>query len=138
MALLARLDGPLAIGIVTCLVGGTALLLTRSRGAFIALCAALVAFVWSARRTAPITSNTPANVTTLILIGLFVGILALAGGRRSVASPTRRWISRVAGESKGCAGSICFWILARRFSFSLTIVLSLPKRAKSDMLVRWG
>jgi O-antigen ligase len=80
-AVLARLDGPLAIGIVTCLTVGTALLLTRSRGAFIALCAALVAFVWSARRTAPITSNAPGKATTLLLIGLFVGMLALAGGK---------------------------------------------------------
>jgi O-antigen ligase len=81
VAVLARLDGPLAIGMVTCLLAGTALLLTRSRGAFIALCAALVAFVWSLRRTALITSNALVKAITLFSIGLLVGVLALAGGK---------------------------------------------------------
>ena len=78
--MLARLDGPLALGIVTCLVAGAALLLTRSRGAFIALCAALVAFVWSLRRTSPITSQAIVKTATVFSIGLFLGIVGLAGG----------------------------------------------------------
>jgi O-antigen ligase len=77
--MLARLNAPFALGIVTCLVAGAALLLTRSRGAFIALCAALVAFVWSLRRTALITSKALVTTATLFSIGLFLGILALAG-----------------------------------------------------------
>ena len=79
--MLARLDGPLAIGIVTCLVAGAALLLTRSRGAFVALCAALVAFVWSLRRTSLITSQAIVKTATVFSLGLFLGIVALAGGQ---------------------------------------------------------
>jgi O-antigen ligase len=79
--MLAWLDGPLAIGMVTCLVAGAALLLTRSRGAFIALCAALVAFVWSLRRTALITSQALVRTVTLFASGLLLGIVGLAGGQ---------------------------------------------------------
>ena len=79
--MLARLDGPLAIGIVTCLVAGAALLLTRSRGAFVALCAALVAFVWSLRRTSLITSQAIVKTATVFSLGLFLGIVGLAGGQ---------------------------------------------------------
>jgi O-antigen ligase len=77
--LLARLDTPLAIGIIACLVAGTALLLTQSRGAFVALCAALVAFVWSLRRMALMTSSASAKATAVFLAGLFCGIVGLAG-----------------------------------------------------------
>jgi O-antigen ligase len=76
---LARLDASLAIGVITCLVAGTALLLTQSRGAFVALCAALVAFVWSLRRMALITSRGFVKAAALCLIGLFFGIVGLAG-----------------------------------------------------------
>jgi O-antigen ligase len=79
--MLARLDAPLAVGIVTCLVAGAALLLTRSRGAFIALCAALVAFVWSLRRTSLITSQALVRTVTLFATGLLLGIVGLAGGQ---------------------------------------------------------
>jgi O-antigen ligase len=77
--LLARLDTPLAIGVIACLVAGTALLLTQSRGAFVALCAALVAFVWSLRRMALVTSSASAKATAVFLVGLFCGIVGLAG-----------------------------------------------------------
>jgi O-antigen ligase len=77
--LLARLDTPLAIGVITCLVAGTALLLTQSRGAFVALCAVLVAFVWSLRRMALVTSSASIEATALFLVGLFCGIVGLAG-----------------------------------------------------------
>jgi O-antigen ligase len=76
---LARLDAPLAIGVITCLVAGTALLLTQSRGAFVALCAALVAFVWSLRRMALVTSRTFVKATAACTIGLFCGLVGLAG-----------------------------------------------------------
>ena len=76
---LARLDAPLAIGVVTCLVAGTALLLTQSRGAFVALCAALVAFVWSMRRMALMSSRAFVNATAVCSVGLVVGIVGLAG-----------------------------------------------------------
>ena len=76
---LARLDAPLAIGLTTCLVAGTALLLTGSRGAFVALCAALVAFVWSLRRMAFVTSAAFVRTTAVFSIGLFLGIVWLAG-----------------------------------------------------------
>jgi O-antigen ligase len=79
MAVLTRLDGPLALGIVTCLVAGAALLLTRSRGAFIALCAALVAFVWSLRRTALITSKALVRTVTLFSTALILCLVGLAG-----------------------------------------------------------
>ncbi len=80
MAVLARLDGPMAIGIVTSLVAGAALLLTRSRGAFIALCAALAAFVWSSHRTTLITSKAPVRSVTLLSISLLLCLVGLAGG----------------------------------------------------------
>ena len=76
---LSRLDAPLAIGVITCLVAGTALLLTQSRGAFVALCAGLVAFVWSLRRMALVTSGACVKATALFLIGVFFGIVWLAG-----------------------------------------------------------
>ncbi len=76
---LARLDAPAAIGVITCLVAGTALLLTQSRGAFVALCAALVAFVWALRRMALVTSRASFKATAVFSIGLFVGLLWLAG-----------------------------------------------------------
>jgi hypothetical protein len=75
----SRLDAPLATGVIACLVGGTALLLTQSRGAFVALCAALVSFVWSLRRMAFLTSRASLRATALFSIGLFLGILWLAG-----------------------------------------------------------
>jgi O-antigen ligase len=76
---LSRLDGSLAIGVITCLVAGTALLLTQSRGAFVALCAALVAFIWSLRRMALVTSGGCVKAAALCLVGLFFGIVWLAG-----------------------------------------------------------
>jgi O-antigen ligase len=76
---LSRLDAPLAIGVITCLVAGTALLLTQSRGAFVALCAALVAFVWSLRRMALMTSRAFFQATAVLSVGLFLGIVWLAG-----------------------------------------------------------
>jgi O-antigen ligase len=76
---LSRLDGPLAIGVMTILVAGTALLLTQSRGAFVALCAALVAFVWSLRRMALVTSRAFLKAIGVFSIGLFFGIVWLAG-----------------------------------------------------------
>jgi O-antigen ligase len=76
---LSRLDAPLAVGLTTCLVAGTALLLTQSRGAFVALCAALVAFVWSLRRMAIVTSKAFAKATVVFSIALFFGIVWLAG-----------------------------------------------------------
>jgi O-antigen ligase len=76
---LSRLDASLAIGVMTCLVAGTALLLTQSRGAFVALCAALVAFVWSLRRMALVTSRAFFKATAVFSIGLFFGIVWLAG-----------------------------------------------------------
>jgi O-antigen ligase len=79
LEVLSRLDAPLAIGVITCLVAGTALLLTQSRGAFIALCAALVAFVWSLRRMALMTSRAFFRATAVCSIGLFFGIVGLAG-----------------------------------------------------------
>jgi O-antigen ligase len=75
----SRLDGPLAIGVIACLVAGTALLLTQSRGAFVALCAALVAFVWSLRRMALMTSGTFFKATVVFSIGFLLGIVWLAG-----------------------------------------------------------
>jgi O-antigen ligase len=77
--LLARLDAPLAMGVLTCLVAGTALLLTQSRGAFVALCAALVAFLWSLRRGAVMTSRAFATATAMSSIALFFGLIWLAG-----------------------------------------------------------
>jgi O-antigen ligase len=79
MDVLARLDAPLALGVITCLVAGTALLLTQSRGAFVALCAALVAFLWSLRRQALMTSRTFFKAAAVCSIGLFCGIVGLAG-----------------------------------------------------------
>jgi O-antigen ligase len=76
----SRLHAPLAIGVITCLVGGTALLLTQSRGAFVAFCAALVAFAWSLRRLALMTSRAFLRATSVSLFGLFLGIVWLAGG----------------------------------------------------------
>ena len=76
---LARLDAPLAIGVITCLVAGTALLLTQSRGAFVALCAALVAFVWSLRRVALLTPRAFFKATAVFSIGLFFGTVWLGG-----------------------------------------------------------
>ena len=76
---LSRLDAPLAIGVITCLVAGTALLLTQSRGTLVALCAALVAFVWSLRRMALMTSKAFCKATAVFSIGLFFGVVWLAG-----------------------------------------------------------
>jgi O-antigen ligase len=76
---LSRLDAPVAIGVITCLVAGTALLLTQSRGAFVALCAGLVAFVWSLRRMALMTSRAFVKVTAVFSIGLFFGTVWLGG-----------------------------------------------------------
>jgi O-antigen ligase len=76
---LARLDAILAIGVITCLVAGTALLLTQSRGAFVALCAALVAFVWASRRMAFVSSRAFLKATAVCSVGLVFGIVGLAG-----------------------------------------------------------
>jgi len=76
---LSRLDAALAIGVITCLVAGTALLLTQSRGAFVALCAALMAFVWSLRRMALMTSSAFVKATAVCSVGLLFGIVGLAG-----------------------------------------------------------
>ena len=76
---LARLRAPFAIGVIACLLAGVALLLTQSRGGFVALCAALVAFVWSLRRMALVTSAAFVKATAVFAIGLFVGIVGLAG-----------------------------------------------------------
>jgi O-antigen ligase len=76
---LSRLDAPLALGAITCLVAGAALLLTQSRGAFVALCAAFVVFVWSLRRMACMTSGVSFKVTAVLSIGLLLAIVELAG-----------------------------------------------------------
>ena len=76
---LSRLHAPFATGVIACLLGGAALLLTQSRGAFVALCAALVAFVWSLRRMALVTSGVFVKAAIVFAIGLFVGIVGLAG-----------------------------------------------------------
>jgi O-antigen ligase len=76
---LSRFEPPLAIGIITCLVAGTAMLLTQSRGGFVALCAALVAFVWALRRMALVTSRAFVNASAVFSIGVVVGLVALAG-----------------------------------------------------------
>jgi O-antigen ligase len=76
---LSRSDAPLAIGVTACLVAGTAMLLTQSRGAFVALCAALVAFVWSLQRVALMSASAFVKATAVFSIGLFFGIVWLAG-----------------------------------------------------------
>jgi O-antigen ligase len=76
---LSRLHAPFAVGVIACLLAGAALLLTQSRGAFVALCAALVAFVWSLRRIALVTSGASVRAIAVFAIGLFVGIVGLAG-----------------------------------------------------------
>jgi O-antigen ligase len=91
VSVLSRLEPPFALGVITCLVAGTALLLTQSRGAFVALCAALVAFVWSLRRIALVTSAAFLKATAVLALGLFLGIVGLAGeetlGRFTDAQP---------------------------------------------------
>jgi O-antigen ligase len=77
--MLARLDHRMAIGVLTCLVAGSALLLTQSRGAFVALCAALAAFVGSLRRMALMTSGTSFKAAAVVSLGLLFGLIALAG-----------------------------------------------------------
>ena len=79
LEVLSRLHAALAIGVIICLVAGTALLLTQSRGAFVALCAALVAFLWSLRRMALMTSGAFFRAVAVCSIGLFFGIVGLAG-----------------------------------------------------------
>jgi O-antigen ligase len=76
---LARLDAPFAVGVIACLVAGVALLLTQSRGAFVALCAALVAFVWTLRRMTLVTSGTFLKAAAVLASGLLLGIVWLAG-----------------------------------------------------------
>jgi O-antigen ligase len=76
---LSRLAATLAIGVITCLVAGTALLMTQSRGAFVGLCAALVAFVWSLRRMALITSRGFVKAAALLSVGLVFAMVGLAG-----------------------------------------------------------
>ncbi len=77
--MLARLDHRMAIGVVTCLVAGSALLLTQSRGAFVALCAALAAFVGSLRRLALMASGIVFPAAAVASLGLLFGIVGLAG-----------------------------------------------------------
>jgi O-antigen ligase len=77
--LLSRMAAPLALALITCLVAGAALLLTQSRGAFVATCAALIALVWSLRRSALLTSGAFFRATALFSIGLFCGLVWLAG-----------------------------------------------------------
>jgi O-antigen ligase len=79
LAALERLDASFAVGVIACLVAGTALLLTQSRGAFVALCAALVAFVWRLRRIAGLTSTRFVRAVAVLVLGLFLGILWLGG-----------------------------------------------------------
>ena len=76
---LARLDASLGVGVIACLLAAAALLLTQSRGAFVALCAALVAFVWSLRRMALVKAGTFVKAAALFAIGLVAGIVWLAG-----------------------------------------------------------
>ena len=76
---LTRLDASFGLGIITCLVAGSALLLTQSRGAFVALCAAAVAFAWSCRRTALMSSGAFVKAAAVCSIGLAFGIVGLAG-----------------------------------------------------------
>jgi O-antigen ligase len=64
---------------MTSLVAGTALLLTQSRGAFVALCAAFAGFVWSLRRMALVTSRAFFKAVSVFSIGLFLGVVWLAG-----------------------------------------------------------
>jgi O-antigen ligase len=78
-SVLRRLDTPLAVGVTAGLVAGAALLLTQSRGAFVALCAALVVFVWSLRRMALVSSGSVVKAAAILVIGLFLGLLWLTG-----------------------------------------------------------
>ena len=79
LEMLARLDARLPVGVITCLVAGSALLLTQSRGALVALCAAFVAFLASLRRMALVTSSTFFKAAAVSSVGLLVGIVGLAG-----------------------------------------------------------
>jgi O-antigen ligase len=76
---LARLDASSGVGVIACLLAAAALLLTQSRGAFVALCAALVAFVWSLRRMALVTAGTFVKAAAVFAVGLVAGIVLLAG-----------------------------------------------------------
>ena len=76
---LSGLDAPFAVGVIACLVAGTALLLTQSRGAFVAVCAGLVAFIWYLRRAALVTCGAFAKAALVFGIGLASGIVWLAG-----------------------------------------------------------
>jgi O-antigen ligase len=76
---LARLDAPFAVGVLACLIAGVALLLTQSRGAFVALCGALIAFVWTLRRMTLVTSAAFLKAAAILATGLFLGMVWLAG-----------------------------------------------------------
>jgi O-antigen ligase len=79
LAVLARLDAHFAVGVIACLAVGAALLLTQSRGAFVALCAALVTFVWTLRRQILATSGAVLKAPAVLATGLLLGIVWLAG-----------------------------------------------------------
>ncbi|HLT01706.1 MAG TPA: hypothetical protein VK001_05975 [Geminicoccaceae bacterium] len=79
LVVLGRLDARFALGAIACLVAGTALLLTQSRGGFVALCAALAAFVWSLRRSALIAPAASLKATAVLTLGLTLGLVWLAG-----------------------------------------------------------
>lgn len=68
--LLARIDAVLGLALVTCLVAATALLLTQSRGALVALGAALAVFVWALRSMTLITSR------ALIISAIAFGVIS--------------------------------------------------------------
>src|SRR5690606_20820921 len=57
----------------------TALLLTQSRGGFVALCAALAAFVWSLRQSALIAPAASLKAAAVLTLGLTLGLVWLAG-----------------------------------------------------------
>jgi O-antigen ligase len=76
---LLRLDARFAVGVIACLVAGAGLLLTQSRGAFVALCAALVTFVWTLRRQTLATSGAVLKAPAVLASGLLLGIVWLAG-----------------------------------------------------------
>lgn len=76
---LARPEASFGLGVIACLLAAAALLLTQSRGAFVGLCAALVAFVWSLRRMALVTAGTFVKAAAVFAVGLVAGIVWLAG-----------------------------------------------------------
>lgn len=78
---LARLDGTTGTALLAVLFGATALLLTQSRGAFVALVPAVVAFLWLTRRLAVITSRQFYWTMAALAVVFFLGVLWLSGER---------------------------------------------------------